>query len=209
MHKSKTEREIHTLLPFAKSLPRRLTPCLALGLLLLLLPLPAMAEKLTIDLIFGGKSLSGRTPHGVKISPDGHRVGFLRGRDDDQFQLDLWVYDVDQHKTRMLVDSKKLLPEERLTDAEKARRERARTAALHGILDYDWAPDGRKLLFPLGDALYLHDLQAKPGKAMRKVAEGAGLLDPKTSPKGRYVSFVRDQNLYVIDLKSGAEIQLT
>jgi dipeptidyl-peptidase-4 len=168
-----------------------------------------VAEKLTIDLIFGGKSLSGRTPHGVKISPDGHRVGFLRGRDDNQFQLDLWVYDVDQHKTRMLVDSKKLLPEERLTDAEKARRERARTAALHGILDYDWSPDGRKLLFPLGEALYLYDLQGKSGEAMRKVAEGAGLLDPKISPKGRYVSFVRDQNLFVIDLKSGAEIQLT
>jgi dipeptidyl-peptidase-4 len=181
----------------------------AVGLLLLLLPLPAGAEKLTIDLIFGGKSLSGRKPHGVKISPDGRRVGFLRGRDDDQFQLDLWVYDLDRHRTHMLVDSKKLLPEEHLTDAEKARRERARTASLHGILHYDWAPDGRKLLFPLGDALYLYDLHAKPAAAVRKVVEGTGLIDPKISPKGHYVSFVRDQNLFVIELKSGAETQLT
>lgn len=176
---------------------------------LIALPLDAMAEKLSIDVIFGGKSLSGRTPRGVQISPDGHRVGFLRGREDDQFQLDLWVYDVDQRKTRMLVDSKKILPEENLTDAEKARRERARTAALHGILDYDWSPDGRKLLFPLGEALYLYDLSGKSGTAMRKIAEGAGLIDPQISPKGGFVSFVRDQNLCVVDVKTGKERQLT
>ncbi len=176
---------------------------------LMCLPLDAMAEKLSIDLIFGGKSLSGRTPHGVRISPDGHKVGFLRGRDDDQYQLDLWVYDVDNRKTRMLVDSKKILPEENLSDAEKARRERSRTASLHGILDYDWSPDGRKLLFPLGDILYLYDLNAKSSTAMRKVAEGAGLIDPKISPKGGFVSFVRDQNLCVVDLKTGKERQLT
>jgi dipeptidyl-peptidase-4 len=35
------------------------------------------------------------------------------------------------------------------------------------------------------------------------------VLDPKISPKGRYVSFVRDQNLYVIDLSTGKEKQLT
>jgi dipeptidyl-peptidase-4 len=35
------------------------------------------------------------------------------------------------------------------------------------------------------------------------------VADPKISPKGRYVSFVRNQNLVVIDLTNGAEKQLT
>ncbi|HWW19887.1 MAG TPA: S9 family peptidase, partial [Steroidobacteraceae bacterium] len=35
------------------------------------------------------------------------------------------------------------------------------------------------------------------------------VLDPQVSPRGRYVSFVRDQNLWVIDLTSGQERQLT
>src|SRR5439155_16116994 len=35
------------------------------------------------------------------------------------------------------------------------------------------------------------------------------VLDPQISPKGRYVSFVRQQNLYVVDLASGKERQLT
>jgi dipeptidyl-peptidase-4 len=35
------------------------------------------------------------------------------------------------------------------------------------------------------------------------------VIDPKISPKGRYVSYVRDQNLYVIDLTNGQTRQLT
>jgi dipeptidyl-peptidase-4 len=167
------------------------------------------AAQLTIDRIYGDTSLSGLSPHGVMISPDGQRVGFLRGRPDDQFQLDLWAYDVRDHQSHLIVDSKLLLPGEKISDAEKARRERARTAAFHGILTYDWSPDGRMVLFPLGDTLYVADLDAHRSAAPRQVAAGAGLIDPQISPKGRFVSFVRDQNLFVVELATGVERQLT
>ncbi|MBV1776901.1 S9 family peptidase [Burkholderiaceae bacterium DAT-1] len=166
------------------------------------------AEQLNIDAIFGGTSLAGPTPRGVRMSPDGNQVGFLRGRAQDQYQLDLWVYDLDKKSTHRLVDSRELVPEEELTDAEKAMRERARTAGLRGIIDYQWSSDGRKLLFPLGKALYFLDLD-KQSAGARKLVEGEGLLDPKISPKGHYVSWVRDQNLYVIDLATNAVRQLT
>jgi dipeptidyl-peptidase-4 len=105
-----------------------------------------------------------------------------------------------------LVDSKKLVPNENLSAEEKARRERARTASLSGIVSYSWSPDGKQLLVPIAGDLYLVDV-ANPDAA-RKVASG-NVGDPKISPKGRYVSFVRDQNLYVIDLSTGKERQLT
>ncbi|HEX7113460.1 MAG TPA: DPP IV N-terminal domain-containing protein, partial [Mizugakiibacter sp.] len=178
---------------------------------LMVVALPAMAEKLTIDRIFSDPALGGPAPRGLKISPDGARVSFLRGKADDQNQLDLWEYNLKDRRLRLLVDSKKLEPEgEQLSDAEKARRERARTAALHGILEYQWSPDGSKLLFPLNGELYLYDLAAPAAKAVRKLTRGGGfVLDPKISPKGHYVSFVRDQNLYVIDLATGTETRLT
>ena len=49
----------------------------------------ASAEKLTLDRIHSDPSLSGPGVRSLKVSPDGARVTFLRGRDDNQFQLDL------------------------------------------------------------------------------------------------------------------------
>jgi dipeptidyl-peptidase-4 len=170
----------------------------------------ASAEKLTIDRIYGGGNLSGPTPTKVEISPDGSRVTFLRAKEDDQTTYDLWEYNVKDRVTRLLLDSKKLVPgEERLTDAEKARRERARTAGRHGFVDYTWSPDGKKLLFPLNEKLYIYDLTAKSGARLRELPTGGAVIDSKVSPKGRYVSYVRDQNLWVIDLSTGKSLQLT
>lgn len=167
---------------------------------------PASAERLTLDRIYGESSLSGPGVRNLRVSPDGERVTFLRGRADNQHQLDLWEYNMKSKTTQRLVDSKRLVPNEELSLEEKARRERARTAGLSGIISYNWSPDGKQLLVPIGGDLYLVDV-AKPD-APRKVASG-NVTDPKISPKGRYVSFVRDQNLVVIDLQTGAERQLT
>ncbi|HZX26352.1 MAG TPA: hypothetical protein VFF16_04745, partial [Telluria sp.] len=54
--------------------------------------LPASAERLTLDRIHADPALSGPGVRLLKVSPDGQRVTFLRGRPDNQFQLDLWEY---------------------------------------------------------------------------------------------------------------------
>ncbi len=176
---------------------------------------PAVAsdvqQSLTLEAITGDAPLSGPTLTQPKVSPDGARVTFLRGKDDNRFQLDLWEYNVASGKTQRLVDSKVVLPgTEVLSDEEKARRERQRIAALSGIVDYQWAPDGKRLLFPLGGELYLYDLDKPAAEAVRQLTHGGGFAtDPKVSPKGGYVSFIRARNVWVIDLADGREIQLT
>jgi dipeptidyl-peptidase-4 len=177
-----------------------------LCLLAALSAVPASAERLTLDRIHADPALSGPGVRSLRVSPDGERVTFLRGRTDNQFQLDLWEFNMKDKTTHRLVDSKQLVPNESLSLEEKARRERARTASLSGILSYSWSPDGKQLLVPIAGDLYLVDVD-KPESA-RKVASG-NVLDPKISPRGRYVSYVRDQNLYVIDLATGQERQLT
>ncbi len=168
-------------------------------------------SKLTLEAITGDAPLSGPTLLKPQIAPDGSRVSFLRGKQSDRNRLDLWAFDVATGNTALLVDSADVLPgEEVLSDEEKARRERQRTAALSGIVDYQWSPDGKTLLFPLGGELYLYDLKASGNAAVRKLTTGAGFAtDPKVSPKGGFVSFVRARNLWVIDLATGEEIQLT
>jgi dipeptidyl-peptidase-4 len=177
-----------------------------LCLLAALSAVPAHAERLTLDRIHADPALSGPGVRSLRVSPDGERVTFLRGRADNQFQLDLWEFNMKDKTTHRLVDSKQLVPNENLSLEEKARRERARTASLSGILSYSWSPDGKQLLVPIAGDLYLVD--ANRPEAARKVASG-NVGDPKISPKGRYVSYVRDQNLFVIDLATGQERQLT
>ncbi len=167
---------------------------------------PATAEQLTLDRIHADPALGGPGVRNLKVSPDGARVTFLRGRADNQFQLDLWEYNLKDKSAHRLVDSKILVPEENLSAAEKARRERERVASLKGILSYSWSPDGKQLLVPIAGNLYLIDV-SQPDQA-RLVASG-NVFDPKISPRGRYVSFVRDQNLVVIELATGKERQLT
>lgn len=168
-------------------------------------------SKLTLEAIAGDAPLSGPGLEKPAIAPDGSRVTFLRGKTDNKNRLDLWAHDVASGRTELLVDSNVVLPgEEVLSDAEKARRERQRTSALSGIVEYQWSPDGRTLLFPLGGELYLYELGKSGPDAVRKLTHGEGFAtDPKISPKGGFVSFIRDRNLWVIDLASGKQVRLT
>jgi dipeptidyl-peptidase-4 len=174
-------------------------------------PTTTRLQKLTLEALAGNAGFSGPSLMRAEISPDGQRVTFLKGKDDNRFQLDLWQVDVVSGEQRLLVDSKTVFPgEELLSEEEKARRERQRIGALSGIVDYQWSKDGRTLLFPLGGELYLYDLHKTGRDAVRKLTDGGGFAtDPKISPKGGYISFVRARNLWTIDLASGEQTQIT
>ncbi len=164
--------------------------------------------QLTIDRLFAAPNLDGAEPKGVKISPDSRRVTFLRGKATDRLQQDLWEYNLEDGALRLLVDSATLIAgPEQLSAEELARRERLRQVGQRGIVAYQFSPDGSRLLFPLGGDLYLHTLAT--GETRRLTDTAAGETDPKFSTTGRYVSFVRAQNLYVIDLETFEENAVT
>jgi dipeptidyl-peptidase-4 len=172
---------------------------------LLLAAAPAPQTPLTIDRIFASPSLSGPTPRTLKLSPDGKWVTLLKPRPDDRNRYDLWAVDTTTGAQHMLVDSKSVGSGAALSEAEKMRRERARIGGTEGIVDYDWAPDGKALLVPIDGDLYLAALDGK----VRKLTSGDAVLDPHVSRAGHYVSFVRDQNLVALDLADGKAQSLT
>src|SRR3569833_3909348 len=100
----------------------------------------------------------------------------------------------------MLVDSKKAGTGAELSAAEKMQRERARIGGQKGIVTYDWAPDGKSLLVPIDGGLYLATLD---GHVTRLTNQPGGQLNPNVSPPRGFVSFVRDQNLFVQPLAGG------
>jgi dipeptidyl-peptidase-4 len=171
------------------------------------LAVPAMAQQsLTLERIFGNPPLAGPTPRLLKLSPDGRWLTSLRNRPDEKERFDLWALDTATGGERMLVDSKAFGTGVALSEAERMQRERARIADQKGIVAYDWSADSRSLLVPLDGDLYLASLD---GKVRRLTNTKTSELDGTVSPKGRLVSFVRDQNLVILDLASGKERQLT
>ena len=186
-------------------------PAIWLAALVLFSALPAAAEKLPLERLFAAPDLNGPTLRGVNISPDGKLIAYLKARDDDKDRFDLWAYDVQRSHHRQLVDSRTLAGADRALSAdEEARRERQRTAALSGIVEYSFSPDSRLLLIPLNGDLFVYDLARKPAEAVRRLTTTEGYeTDARFSPRSHYVSFVRDQNLYVIDLANGRERPVT
>src|SRR6187431_1909268 len=147
---------------------------------------------LPLERLFAAPDLSGPTLRGVKISPDGKLVAYLRARADDKDRFDLWAFDVRQSRDRLLVDSRTLAGADKaLSVEEEARRERQRTSAYSGIVEYSFAPDSRHLLIPLNGDLYVYDLARKPADAVRRLTStDAYETDARFSPHSNYVSFV-------------------
>ncbi len=176
-----------------------------------LMPAIATAGDLSVERLFEAPDLQGPSLRQTRFSPDGRLVTYLRGRDDAPTVFDLWAYDIAAKRHRLLVDSRVLSPaEETLSAEEEARRERQRIAALRGIVDYQWAPDSKALLFPLGGDLYHFDLKKPAQDAVRRLTTTEAYeTDAQYSPRGRFVSFIRDQDLYAVEVATGAERRLT
>jgi dipeptidyl-peptidase-4 len=168
---------------------------------------PVLAEQLTPERIFADPSLSGPTAKGVALSPDGKRVTYLKSKPEAANVQDLWAADVKGGEPYRLIDSAALSSgNKELSEAEKARRERARVQA-RGIVEYSWDKQGRFILVPLDGDLYLDSVA--DGKVTRLTETPGDEVDAKVSPKGGYVSYVRDQNLYIKPITGGAETALT
>lgn len=166
-----------------------------------------VTAELSIERIFSSPSLSGSDLRNVKISPDGQRVTFLQGKQNDYQRYDLWEYHIASQTTRILFDSDELHSgNENLSDEEKARRERMRLSG-SGIVEYSWSSNGSALLFPLAGDVFYHKIGSTNAKRLLNTPEFE--TDIKFSPKGNFISFIREQNLYVMNIETGQETALT
>ena len=169
------------------------------------------APELTIDRLFAAPDLNGPVLRAAKFSPDGSQVTYLQAADDDKDRFDLWAYDIESRNATQLVDSRRLVPEEgELSPEEEARRERQRISSLKGIVEYSFSEDGEALLFPLAGDLYYYRLAGDEAGRVRRLTDTDSYeTDARFSPGGRYVGFIRDQNVIVYDLTTDREFAVT
>ncbi len=169
-------------------------------------PTIASADDLTVARLHAQPGLTGPSVRAARFSPDGSMITILRGREDNARQLDLWSYDIETGEASMLVSSTDLVGEVELSEEEKNRRERQRIYDA-GIISYAWDRQGEKIMFPLGGDIFIYDLASKTPTQITQTDSFE--TDPKFSPNGRYISFVRDDELYVHDIQTSTEHVLT
>jgi len=140
-------------------------------------------------------------PKEFKVDPDGSRVLFLRSESGTDARHSLWSFDVASGEETKLVDAAQLLPgEEDLPPEERARRERSRETG-GGVVGY--AVDDAFTVAAFSLSGKLHTLDLATGE-VSVLVEGS-VVDPRPSPDGAHVAYVRDRRLRVIDRATGAD----
>ena len=162
-------------------------------------------KPLTIEAIFAEGGVTGRTPEDVHWTPDGQRLTYIL-RNDAGDRADLYSVDVATGKPTVLIPSEKLnllAPSDLKIKNERDRERRTRYKVAH----YHWAPDGNGILFDAQGQLWLYSVAT--GTAVQLVTSGEPSIDPKFSPDGKRISFVRKHNLVVHEMGERYETPLT
>ena len=163
---------------------------------------PAAADgQLTVDRIYSQPSLGGHTAEGLAWSPDGKQLSFFESRGSGkEEQKELWAMDAATGQRRLLVAAEKLLT---ILPTVPAKANQSTGLGRIAPSQYQWAPGGAALLFASPQSLTWFDLKTQ---TPRTLASGKDeLADAKISPDGRSVSFVRDHNIWIVDVAGGKE----
>jgi dipeptidyl-peptidase-4 len=181
-------------------------------------PAQSAAGALTVERIYSGPSLSGQLARGLQWSPDGKLLSFFetpskggkllsffetpsKGKD---ARTELWSLDATTGERRLLIAADKLLA---ILPPPPAKANQSTGLGRIAPSQYQWAPGSAALLFQGEQSLTWFDLKTQTPHAL--VSGTETLADPKISPDGRSVSFVRQHNLWIVDVASAKERAIT
>ena len=162
-------------------------------------------QPLTIEAIFADGGITGRAPEAVQWSPDGKKLTFVK-RDDSGEHGELWYVDTATGEKKVLVSEAKLAS--LAPDATKIKDEREKERVLrYHVAAYVWSPDSKSLLFDSNGQLWIYSLEN--GVAVQFTSSPDPSEDPKFSPDGNHIAYLRKHNLYVQPLAGQSGKQLT
>jgi dipeptidyl-peptidase-4 len=167
----------------------------------------APGKTLTVQRIFGvgQSSLSGSSLSGLEWSPDGSVISYYhREGEGRNAPLELWSMNTATGEHHVLVTTEQL---GKLLQPPKGQPTQATGLGRAAVQNYFWSPDGRALLFASGGQMVWFDVATQQSRPL--LAGEAEISDPKISPDGRWVSFMRDHNLSVVATAGGEPRQLT
>lgn len=176
-----------------RSFLRFVLPALAGSFLCAALLSAQSITPLTVQAIYAHGRLIGDPPEGLTWSPDGKHLTYIDNGE-------LREIDSSTGGSHVLVGRDKLtaLDKSPRTEQDRDHRERYKMAS------YLWAPDSKHLLFDSAGRLWLYDLGNGTGIEVGFTNTASG-DDPKFSPDGQSVSFIRDHGLSLVRPGSGSD----
>jgi dipeptidyl-peptidase 4 len=145
-------------------------------------------------------------PGSFSFSPDGQSVSYLKAESPGSLSRVLWRTPIRGGEPVNVARPPGGGDTDTNVSREEAlRRERQRLRDT-GITQIDWAEKTDRAVIPLKGDLYLVEVD----KPLRRLTETtAPDIDPKLSSDGSRVAFVRDGDLYQVEIASGKETRLT
>jgi dipeptidyl-peptidase-4 len=163
------------------------------------------SSLLTLDRIYSSGEFSPQFPGAFRWMPDGTAYTKLEQSTTTEGGQDLVRYEAATGSRRVLVPAGRFVPE----GSESPLR----------VEGYSWSPDGTQLLIYTNSARVWRAntrgdywvLRVESGQIRKLGGEGkpSSMMFAKFSPDNRKVAFVREHNIFVEDLASGAITQLT
>ncbi|HEV2417964.1 MAG TPA: S9 family peptidase [Terriglobia bacterium] len=141
-------------------------------------------KQLTVDSLSHLSSIVPAGPEHIAWRPHSDDFSFTE-KDGDTV---LWLYNASTGTKRMLLDG-----DSKVSSAD--------------LDSYQWSPDGSRVLLEGGGKLWL--VPVASGAPQSIDYGGSQISDVAFSPQGDKIGFVRDNNIYALDLKSGRARQIT
>jgi dipeptidyl-peptidase 4 len=166
---------------------------LAVPFLMMLTALAACGQvakkQLTIQIISNRAALSGRRPEGLTWRPHSDQVSYIETQGPGgNVASAIWLYDARTRERHLLLAETRQGP--RLS-----------------LDTYRWSPLGDTLLLEGNGKLWLWDAKTH---GLRVLAHVEGPFeDLSFSPNGNSIAFVQKNDIFLVDIKSGNERQLT
>lgn len=155
-------------------------------------------KKLTVDDILGNPGLRSESVLGLKWFDNGNKFSFLKY---DEEGISVYEHDIKSGEEKRILGGSELKD----TDGETI-----------SLRNYEWSPDNKYILLTgllyartvkSGGAFHLYDINKK--EVVLTIDSEDEQVNVQFSPDGTRLGFVRANNLFVADIETGEETQLT
>ena len=157
-------------------------------------------QELTLDDIFLSGIFTPENVENIRWKPDGSAFGFTKNNPSSSLN-DIYIFDLNTLEERLFLSAEKLIYNDEQIN----------------MSSYEWTDDGDYLLIRGPEKriwrhsrmspVYLFNIES--GEILAIANKHLGLKNVKLSPDGKFAGYVKEHDLFIVELSTGKETQLT